>query len=172
MDVLQAISTRRSHRSYQPTQLPEETLNAILRAALQSPSARNLQPWHFSVCQDQALLQEVNDEAAKVMNRSDFQIFYHAPTVIFIFGDTQNPWMPIDCGIAVQNIALSAEGLGIGSVILGLPKLAFQGDRQEELKQKFSCPPGYDFAIAIALGYSADTKDPHEAHEEKITRIS
>ena len=49
MDVLQAISNRRSHRVYRKEQLPEETLSAILRAGLEAPSATNRQPWHFSV---------------------------------------------------------------------------------------------------------------------------
>lgn len=179
MDVLQTISNRRSHRKYADKQLAEETLQAILTAALASPSARNGQPWHFSVVQDQELIQEVHDAAAKEMGRGgsprfadpDFQMFYHAPTVIFLFGDKGNSWTPVDCGIAVENIALAAEGLGVGSVILGLPKPAFIGEKADEIKKKLQCPEGYDFVIAISLGYSTDTKEAHEKHEEKISRI-
>ena len=119
MDVLQTIANRRSHRAYKPVQITEAELNQILTAALQSPSARNHQPWHFSVVQDSDLIQEVHDEAAKVLERDggrrftdpDFQIFYHAPTVVFIFGETDFSWTQVDCGIAVQNMALAAEGL-------------------------------------------------------------
>ena len=179
MEVFKAISNRRSHRAYQTSQLPEDTLESILTAALQAPSARNRQPWHFSVVQDAALLQEISDEAANVMGRKgsprfadpDFQIFYHAPTVVFLFGEKENSWTPIDCGIAVENMAIAAEALGVGSVILGLPKPAFSGGRADELRAKLLCPDGYDFVIAIALGYSADTKDPHDLHAEKISRI-
>ena len=77
----------------------------------------------------------------------------------------------MDCGIAVQNIALAAEGLGIGSVILGLPKPAFKGDKADELRTKSQCPDRYDFVIAIALGYSTDMKESHDLREEKISRI-
>ncbi len=179
MDVLQAISGRRSHRKYSGAQLPEETLQAILTAALESPSARNRQPWHFSVVQDGQLIQDVHDAAADAMGRSgsprfadpDFQMFYHAPTVIFIFGEKENPWTPVDCGIAVENIALAAEGLGVGSVILGLPKPAFSGPKADELRKRLQCPEGYDFVIAISLGTAADDKDAHEKHGEKISRI-
>ena len=179
MDVLQAISNRKSHRAYQPEQLPEEVLGQILRAALQSPSARNRQPWHFSVVQDAVLIQEVHDEAARVMGKGgsprfadpDFQIFYHAPTVVFVFGEVDFPWTQVDCGIAVENMAIAAEGLGVGSVILGLPKPAFKGDGADELRKKLQCPEGYDFVIAIALGYSTDTKNPHDLRAEKISRI-
>lgn len=179
MDVLQAISGRRSHRAYKEEQLPEEVLGAILKAGLESPSARNHQPWHFSVAQNAALIQEIHDEAANVMGGTgsprfadpDFQMFYHAPTVIFLFGEKDFSWTQVDCGIAVENMALAAEGLGVGSVILGLPKAAFTGDRADELREKLCCPEGYDFVIALALGFSTDTKEAHELREEKICRI-
>ena len=176
MDVLQAISSRRSHRAYREEQLPEEVLAAILRAGLESPSARNHQPWHFSVVQDAALIQEIHNEAARVMggdrfSNPDFQIFYHAPTAIFIFGEKNFAWTQVDCGIAVENMALAAEGLGVGSVILGLPKPAFTGEKADELRLKLQCPEGYDFVIALALGFAADTKEPHDLREEKISRI-
>ena len=179
MNVLEAISNRRSHRAYKNEQLPEDVLGSILKAGLEYPSARNRQPWHFSVVQDVSLIQEVHDEAARVMGRNgsprfadpDFQIFYHAPTVIFIFGEKDFAWTQVDCGIAVENMALAAEGLHIGSVILGLPLPAFKGDRADEMRAKLKCPTGYDFVIALALGYPTDEKAPHDLREEKITRI-
>ena len=179
MDVLKAISDRRSHRAYKAEQLTEEALSAILRAGLEAPSARNHQPWHFSVVQDAGLIQEVHDEAAAVMGKGgsprfadpDFQIFYHAPTVIFLFGEKGFPWTQVDCGIAVENMALAAEGLGVGSVILGLPKPAFMGEKADELRAKLQCPEGYDFVIALALGYATDTKESHDLREEKVSRI-
>ena len=179
MDVLQAVSDRRSHRSYRTEPLPEEVLEKILLAGLQAPSARNHQPWHFSVVQDAALIQEVHDEAAKVMGKGgsprfadpDFQMFYHAPTVVFLFGEKDFSWTQVDCGIAVENMALAAEGLGVGSVILGLPKPAFSGEKAEELRAKLECPEGYDFVIALALGYADDTKEAHDLRKEKISRI-
>ena len=179
MDVLQAISGRRSHRAYRAEQLPGEVLDAILKAGLESPSARNHQPWHFSVVRNAELIQEVHDEAARVMGKGgsprfadpDFQIFYHAPTVVFLFGEKDFSWTQVNCGIAVENMALAAEGLGVGSVILGLPKPAFMGEKADVLRAKLQCPEGYDFVIALALGYAADTKEPHDLRPEKISRI-
>lgn len=180
MDVLQAISNRRSHRSYKEEQLTEEVLSAILKAGLESPSARNQQPWSFSVVQDKDLIQLVHDEAAKELGKGgnprfanpDFQIFYYAPTVIFLFGEKDFPWTQVDCGIAVENMALAAEGLGVGSVILGLPKPAFYGEMADELRERLKCPEGYDFVVALALGYATDMKNAHDIREEKIIRIT
>lgn len=179
MDVLKAISGRRSHRAYRDGQLPEEVLGQILKAGLEAPSARNHQPWQFSVVQDAALIQEVHDAAAKVLGKDGsprfadpgFQMFYHAPTVVFLFGEKDFSWTQVDCGIAVENMALAAEGLGIGSVILGLPLAAFKGEKADELRTRLECPEGYDFVIALALGYATDTKEAHGLREEKIRRI-
>ena len=101
------------------------------------------------------MIQKVHDEAAKVMGKDgsprfsdpDFQIFYYAPTVVFIFGEKDFPWTQVDCGIAVENIALAAEGLGIGSVILGLPKPAFTGDRADELRKRAGTKDQPDWII-------------------------
>lgn len=100
-----------------------------------------------------------------------FQIFYHAPTVIFLFGEKDFSWTHVDCGIAVENMALAAEGLGVGSVILGWPLAAFKGEKADDFRARLQCPDGYDFVVALALGYATDTKNAHGLREEKISRI-
>ena len=59
-ETLRLISARRSHRAYENTPITEEQLNAILKAAVESPSAVNRQPWHFTVVRNQDLLDEMN----------------------------------------------------------------------------------------------------------------
>jgi nitroreductase len=49
MDVLEAISTRRSIRGFRPDPVPRETIAAILAAASRAPSGSNIQPWHVRV---------------------------------------------------------------------------------------------------------------------------
>jgi nitroreductase len=180
-EVLNTISKRRSHRKYEKTQLSKEQLNAIMNAAMESPSAMNLQPWHFSVVQDAELIQKVHDAAKKVALKrddysprykdDDFQIFYYAPTVIFISADDSR-YASLDSGIAAQTIALAAESLGLGSVILGLPRDAFLGEDKETLEKALSFPEGYKFKIAVAIGKAADTKEAHPQKEGKISYIT
>ena len=68
---LKLISTRRSHRAYESTPLTEEQLNAILKAAVESPSAVNRQPWHFSVVRNQELLNEMNQAVWEQMMKRE-----------------------------------------------------------------------------------------------------
>ena len=100
-----------------------------------------------------------------------FHVFYHAPAVIFIFGEKDFGWTKVDCGIAVENMALAAESMGLGSVILGLPQAAFASEAGDELREKLSCPEGSDFVIALAVGTPADDKPAHPQHPEKITYV-
>ena len=49
MDLIEGIETRRSIRAFKDTPIPEETLNKILKAAGNSPSYTNTQPWEVAV---------------------------------------------------------------------------------------------------------------------------
>ena len=182
-ETLSLIASRRSHRAYEPTPLTQPQLDALLQAAVESPSAVNRQPWHFTVVRNQKLLDEMNRAVWEQMMKRDsqrrsprfadrdFHVFYHAPTVIFISGMPDNPYTPIDGGIAVENIALAAESMGLGSVILGMPRDAFAGDRADEFRKELQFPEGWDFVIAIAVGVPADTKEPHPVKNDRIAFV-
>ena len=49
MDLIEGIETRRSIRAFKDTPIPEEILNNILKAASNSPSYTNTQPWEVAV---------------------------------------------------------------------------------------------------------------------------
>lgn len=182
--IQQAILDRRSIRAYTQDQLTEDQLNDLIGAALASPSAMNSQPWHFTVVQDQSLLQRIHD-AARAQAMKDpatlsprykdesFHVFYHAPTVIFLSAKTTPSavFAGIDCGIAVENIAISAQGMGLGSVILALPRTAFMGEQADELRAALGFPEGYDFVICISVGTPADTKEAHPIGENKVNYV-
>jgi len=182
-ETLSLISSRRSHRAYEKTPLTEEQLDAILQSAVESPSAVNRQPWHFTVVRNQALLDEMNRAVwEQMMLRSpekrsqrfadrDFHVFYHAPAVIFISGMPDNHYTPIDGGIAAENIVLAAESLGLGSVILGMPGEAFAGSRADEFRRALQFPEGWDFVIAVALGVPADTKEAHPVKPDRVSYV-
>lgn len=180
-ETLKLIASRRSHRAYEQKQITPEQRDALLAAAVQSPSAVNRQPWHFTLVQNQALLDEINvyccenarskEGASPRFAQDDYHVFYHAPTVIFLSGPQGTVYAPIDCGIAVQNIAIAAESMELGSVILGMPREAFQSAHGDHVRKTLGFPEGHDFIIAIAVGYPADTKDAHPVGEDKVLII-
>jgi len=181
--VLETIAARRSHRAYESTPVSQEHIDLMLKAFVESPSAVNKQPWHISVVRNQQLLDEMNNAIRQeVMKRSAgdrsprfaddaFHVFYHAPLVFFLSGDPDWRYSALDCGIAVQNIALAAESLGLGSVILGMPRDAFIGEQAAAFEEKLGFLPGEKFMIAIAVGHPADTKAAHPILDGHITYV-
>jgi nitroreductase len=169
--VLEAISQRRSIRGYKPEQITTEELDLLLKAAQESPSANNSQPWHFSIVQNKELLQEINAEVkAKLQLKLD-DLFFAAPSVIFISCDANSRWGRLDSGIAVENIAIAAQAIGLGSVILGLPEPAFTGEKGEYFNKALKFPEGHSFAVAIAVGYPTTTKEAHPLKPDRIVYI-
>ena len=61
MDLMEAIYSRRSIRSYTDQQVEKSTVKALIQAAVQAPSALNQQPWAFAVIQDGKLPAQYSD---------------------------------------------------------------------------------------------------------------
>ena len=65
MTVIDAIYARRSVRSYGAAPVDGSSVQALLDAAVQAPSAMNTQPWGFVVVQDRALLRSYRIERSR-----------------------------------------------------------------------------------------------------------
>ena len=169
-EVLKAIEKRSSTRSYTAEKLTKEEMECLLRAGLQAPTAANRQEIHITVLDgDHPLLAELEAEKNAQRGLSDFphNFYYEAPTVMILSGDAGFGWSALDAGIAVENIALAAEGLGLGSLIIGCVKDAMLGEKKAYFAKAFRFPEGYEYEIAIALGHKAADKTPHEYDMEK-----
>ncbi len=171
MDVLKAIAARSSTRGYTAEKLTPEELDTLLEAGLQAPTATNRQELHFTVVDgDAPILFEIQDAmGARLRPTVDF--WYDAPTVILISGETAFRWTAVDAGIAVENIALAAEALGLGSVILGCLRAEMLGANRDKYAGAFNFPEGYDFQIAVAVGRKAAEKAPHTYDKAKQVTV-
>lgn len=171
MDTLSAIASRSSTRSYTGEKLTESELETLLNAGLQAPTATNRQELHFTVVDGGApVLFEIQD-AMGMRVRPEKNFWYDAPAVIVISGETAFHWTAVDAGITVENIALAAEALGLGNVILGCLRNAMLGENREKFAKALAFPAGYDFQIAIAVGRKASEKEPHTFDREKQVTI-
>ena len=184
-EVLKAIQERRSTRGFNDDQLTDEQLQALIDAALASPTARNTQMWHFSVVQNRELLDEFSRDAAALVAASmpegtrgrfedrNFHLFYHAPTVIFISrpAECANRFVEVDCGIACENIVLAAQSMGLGSVIVGMAMDLFLSERGAYYNRAFDIPEGYQFSIAVVVGNNTVTKEAHPIGENKVSIV-
>jgi len=172
--VLEAIKLRSSARAYAGTELTQEQLDAIIEAGLQAPTAANKQELHFSVIKgDHAVLGELDAEKnqLKGIGAQPHNFYYEAPIVVIISGDKSFGWSALDAGIAVQNMALAAQSLGLGSLIIGCIKDAMRGARADYYARAFAIPDGYEYEIAIALGRKTDNKQPHEYDKGQLVTM-
>lgn len=162
-EILRAIAARSTTRGYAPEKLTDEQVKTLIEAGLQAPTAANRQEIHFTaVPGDCPLLAELEQEKNALANAAPpVNFYYNAPVVLFLSGDAAFPWTAVDAGIAVENIALAAEGLGLGSVIIGCVRDAMLGEKKEHFAQALHFPAGYQFQVAIAVGHKAAAKEPH-----------
>ena len=149
MDVCRAILERRSVRTYESREIPEESLNKILEAARLAPSAANRQLWKFVVVRDEKRRRALADAAGG-------QGFVgEAPIIIAAVGLQPDhlmgcgvPAYAVDLAIAVDHMTLQAVELGIGSCWIG----AFS---QEGVKKILKIPDKYKVVTLLPIGYPA-----------------
>lgn len=168
MTASEAIRKRSSTRGYTAQQLTGEELRALIHAGLQAPTATNRQEIHFSVLKsDNPLLKELEEEKNRLRNiaKPEKNFYYDAPVVIILSAESAFRWGPVDAGIAVENIAVAAEELGLGSVIIGCIFDALRGEKRAYFEKALRIPEGYAYEIAIAVGHKAVEKEPH-AYDE------
>lgn len=63
MDIVKAVSTRKSIRGFKPDPVPKEMLRNILSIACRAPSGSNIQPWEFTVMAGDVLENVKRDNA-------------------------------------------------------------------------------------------------------------
>ena len=64
-------------------------------------------------------------------------------------------------------MALTAEELGLGNLIIGCIYDALRGDKKQYFSEKLKFPQNYEYEIAIAVGYKNTSKTPHTYEADK-----
>ena len=168
-ELFEIIKERSSIRAYEPKKLPKEDIEALVKAGLQAPTARNEQEIHISVLDTE---NPVAMEIQKELNPNAAATFYYgAPVLFFLSGKDSFKWTALDAGIAVENMHLAALGLGLGSIILGCIDGVMKGEKKAYFNEKLDIPEGYTFQIALAAGYPATEKAPHDIDEANVSYI-
>ncbi len=166
MEALEAIFTRRSVRQYTDEPVSNREIETILRAAMQSPSAVNMQPWHFVVIDDRALL----DRIPYFHPYSSF--LRGAPLAIVVCGDLERDKLDASfwiqgCSAATQNLLLAAHAIGLGAVWLGVYP---RKERIEGLRRLLQLPDNLVPLNIVSLGHPAES--PAQVDRFDPSRVS
>lgn len=154
METLKCINERREIRSFKPDPIPDDLLQKTLHAAIQAPSAGNIQDWEFIVVKSN----ETKQALASAALNQDF--ITQAPVVIAVcsnlekirqaYGDRGLSLYSIqDTAAAIQNLLLAAWDLGITGCWVG----AFN---ERKVSEALYLPDHVRPLALIPLGFPAD----------------
>lgn len=160
------IFHRTSIRKYLNKPVEEEKLMLILKAAMQAPSAGNQQPWEFYVTDKKDIIAALSETSpyAGCLKGAPLAV------VTAYREDVRHPaYAQIDLSIAMENMWLETDSLGLGGVWLGIAPLE---DRMKKVEEIAGIPSGIRAFGIFALGYPAEEKEQQDRYKpERVHRI-
>lgn len=174
MNTLEAIAKRVSVRAYKPEQIPEDALQAILKAGMAAPVGSGAyDTLHLTVIQDMALLNEigeaVNELVFKVLGKRMNKNF-GAPTMIVVSAKPGH-MLGIEMANAatvLENMALAATDMGIDNIIWGGASAVIA--QNPELRAKARIPEGFKPALVASFGYGT-AEETAKQHTISVNRV-
>ena len=161
MKCIEKILTRRSIRKFKKEPVDEKIINNILEAGRQSPSATNIQPWHFIVLRDQ--------KAKEACSFGNFNKF--TKDAAFIIVGLYKPSEVIiekltimDVTIALQNMVVAGWVQGIGSCWIG----AFD---EKKLRDTLDLPEDSEIVGLVPFGIPDENPIQHKKSIKEIVHF-
>lgn len=162
MTVYEAIEKRQSVRAFSDRKIPADTLERILVAGTQAPTARNEQAHRTIAVTDPEIIKQLGSTQAHIGT---------APCVLVMYYDGDSRTMAcgqsarvLDCSICLSYMVLAAVEEGIQGCWIG-------GVEIEPVKKLLGLPENSVIVALHTLGYPADDtprrekKDPHTLYE-------
>lgn len=142
--IIKAILSAYSERTYITEPVTDQQLDMILSCGIKAPSARNNQPWKFTVIKDETTMKEIITDITP------------GNVIIIVSGtESENGTTPdFDCGLATESMFLAAHGLGLGARIYGSPAGNINSN-----KDHFQLPSGYKAVVALRIGNTDKSVD-------------
>lgn len=157
--VADLILTTYSEKAFTSEPVTDQQLDIILKAGIKAPSARNNQPWKFTVIKDEPTMKEINNTALQ------------GNIMVVVSGlEAENGTASeFDCGLATENMFIALHGMGLGAHIYGSPAGKINSD-----KSHFQIPEGYKAIVVLRIGNVDKSVDavsaasPRKAMEEVV----
>jgi nitroreductase len=165
MDVLEAIKTRRSVRSFSPRGVPEDVLGRMRQALRYAPSACNYQPWKYIFVGDPTLRRQLAEASERQMWMADAPLTVVGcglPGAAYKKMGGYGNSADIDVAIALDHLTLAAVAEGLGTCWIG----AFDERRVKDL---LDVPQDVKVVAMTPLGYprSPDLNHPLREADRK-----
>ena len=158
------IFHRISVRKYEDRAVEPEKIEQLLRAAMAAPSACNQQPWEFFVVTNREVIEQLS-------KATPFTGCAKGAPVVIVTAYREECRVPmfaqIDMSIAMENLWLEADSLGLGGVWMGIAPMEARMKHVEEL---LHMPAGLHAFGLFPVGYPAESRpqqdryDPERVH--------
>jgi nitroreductase len=189
IDILPLIRARRSTRSFKGDKVSREDLEKLLEAAVWAPSGSNSQSWIFTAVQNQDVMEKLNSlikqgfqtwvpdddypakqGAKKSSQRENFHFCNHAPVLILASNKPNYENAMADCSLALENIFLTAESLGLGSCYINSLHWLRNDAPLREYLLTLGIPREHTICSSAAIGY-INKPSPVPARKANTFRI-
>lgn len=150
MELLDAITNRRSIRKYLDKSIEPEKLEKVAEAFRMAPSAKNLQNWKLLIVRDSDLKEQI-----RLSSPSKAIMLTQAPAVLVAVGYSQDIMTnghrvdSIDLSIAMSYALLEAYEQGLGTCWMA-------NYEEANLRKVLDLPEGTSIAAISPIGYPAE----------------
>lgn len=180
MDVVEAIHSWRTIRSFRPDPVERSDIADLLWHAVQvTTPPGNETPWAFCVLEGCERIERLGARAMDFarahrppgepgwgwVDRPGFKVFWGAPAVILISARSGNAEAPFDCCRAGQNLVLAAHARGFGTCWLGAP---LPWLRSAGVAAGLGVPAGFAPSVVLALGHPVQPPEPKSRPRPEI----
>ncbi|MBW2094610.1 MAG: nitroreductase family protein [Deltaproteobacteria bacterium] len=157
--LISVLQKRRSIRRFLEKDIEPEKIDALIEAALRSPSSMGRNPWEFIIVTDKAILHTLSrakEHGSAFMKNAPLGI------VICADPDTSDVWIE-DASIASIILHLTAASLGLGSCWIQIRERMHNNTKTAEafVADVLHLPENVRVLSMVGIGYPAEEKPGH-----------
>ena len=170
MTFSELMEKRRSVKVYAQRPIEAAKIDAVIEAALRSPSGRATRPWEFVVVTDKTLLEKLS-----VAKPEGAAFVKDAPVAVVVCADSSASGIWIeDCSIAAVTMQYAAHALGLGTRWSQMRGNSFkEGTTSTQyIAQLLGLPENLTVQCIIALGYADEPMVPYKKNELRFDKVS
>ena len=159
MEFKEAIRKRYSCRKYDPREVEQEKLDAVLEAGRLAPTAKNLQEQRIYVIRGEEGLAKADRITPCRYGAPLVLLVAYDKNDVFVYSDGRDSGAE-DASIVATQMILAAADEGLASCWLN----KFES---EEAKKIFGLPENEEILMLMDLGYAAEGALPGPNHENR-----
>ena len=171
-EVLQAILSRRSCKSYRPDPVPEDILGQIIEMGLHAANGQGKQSPVILAVTDKEIRDKLSRLNAKYDQKHRPDPFYGAPAVLAVVAPKSVATGLYDGSLVIGNMLLAAHALGLGACWIHRAKEVFEDAEGRALLQAWGIADDYEGVGNCVVGYAKEmnaAKVPRR--ENRVYRI-